>query len=192
VKTQNAKPRRRKSPQLELLKKEKLAFGGDGFTTREGRRGHRPLVTRESMHLVLRSSRAKRDWSFKKADNEKAIREILKKFSLKYGVRILSAANVGNHIHIHLKLSNRHTYRPFIRAITSAIAMAVTGINKWTKIGNKRLKFWDRRPYTRVVQGFRAFLNLRDYIRINTLEGYGIKREHARFIVRSGVWVNTA
>jgi hypothetical protein len=44
-------------------------------------------------------------------------------------------------------------------------------------------KFWDYRPYTRVVQSFRAFLNLRDYIKINQYEGAGYKREHARMIV---------
>ncbi len=99
---------------------------------------------------------------------------------------------MGNHIHIQFKLSNRHTYKPFIRAITGAIAAKVTGINRWTKIGDgKRLNFWDSRPFTRVVMSYRAFLNLRDYIRINVLEGHGVKRGQARMIVRTGVFVNT-
>lgn len=112
-------------------------------------------------------------------------------------------ANVGNHLHLQIKLSNRFGYRPFIRAVTAAIAMAVTGRNRWT-VGNhadqlegihskidgssatakKREKFWDYRPFTRVVKGFKAVLTLRDYLRINQLEGEGNHRNDARFMLQ--------
>lgn len=183
-----------KPKQLKLLKGSKNAFGGDLFSTRKGRLGSRPISTRESMHLVLRSSKATHDWSFKKPKNEKAIREVLKNFSERYGVKIHSAANVGNHIHLHLKLTNRHTYKAFIRAITGAIAMKVTGINRWTKIATpalQKLRFWDQRPFTRVIQSYQGFLNLRDYIKINVLEGHKVSRSDARVLVNTGVWINT-
>jgi len=35
----------------------------------------------------------------------------------------------------------------------------------------------------RIVKSFRAWLNLKDYIRINQLEGYGYSRQQARFFV---------
>jgi REP element-mobilizing transposase RayT len=108
------------------------------------------------------------------------IKRIISKFSQKYGIKILSMANVGNHLHFQIKLSNRNTFKPFIRAVTSAIAMAVTGVSKWNKLKEK-LKFWDRRPFTRVVKGFKAYLNLRDYIEINKLEGFGFQKPQARF-----------
>jgi hypothetical protein len=93
-------------------------------------------------------------------------------------------ANVGNHFHFQIKLSNRYVYRPFIRALTSAIAMAVTGVNKWTKIkGTPKVKFWDYRPFTRVVQSYRGFLNLKDYIQINIFEGFGYQKGEARLIL---------
>ncbi len=148
--------------------------------TRKGRLGSRPLDTRNTMHLVLRSSRAKGDWSFSKAENHRKIKSITAKFSQKYAVKILSLANVGNHLHFHIKLGNRHTYKPFIRAVTSAIAMAVTGTSRWKK---QEGKFWDYRPFTRVVMGFKALLKIKDYIRINQLEGfYG--RTHATLLVK--------
>ncbi len=168
--------------QIQLLKKENSSFGGELFKTRKGRARPRPLDTRYTMHLVLRSTKAKGEWSFKRPQNERVIRTILQRFSTRYGVKILSLANVGNHLHFQIKLSNRYTYRPFIRAITSAIAMAVTGVNRWNRT-QKKLKFWDYRPFSRIVQGYRAFLNLRDYIRINQLEGYGYQREHARWLI---------
>ena len=135
------------------------------------------------MHLVLRSSKAKGEWSFKKHANEKKVAQILNKFSQKYGVKILSTANVGNHLHFQIKLGNRFAYASFIRAITGAIAMAVTGKNRWTDNKTEtKLKFWDYRPFTRVVQSFKALLNLRDYIEINRIEGFGHSKGEARFI----------
>jgi hypothetical protein len=59
--------------------------------------------------------------------------------------------------------------------------MAITGRSRWQKSEGK---FWDRRPFTRVIVGFRSWLGLQDYIRINQMEGAGVQREHAEFIVR--------
>lgn len=170
--------------QLKLLKSEPSAYGGSLLTTRKGRSRGRPLATKSSMHLVLRASKAKGAWSFRLPKNKRVIAAILEKFGKKYGVRVLSLANVGNHLHIHIQLTNRGTYKAFIRAVTAAIAMAVTGINRWTaKQKDKakdKLRFWDRRPFTRIIVGFRAFLNLRDYVLVNQLEGLGIPRDQAR------------
>jgi len=189
---------KRKDPQLSLLEKQPLAYGGDLLKTRKGRSGGRPLETRSTIHLVLKSTKAKGDWSFKKPKNENAIKQIIEKFAYKYQIKVISLANVGNHLHFHIKLNKLWTYKPFIRAITSAISMAVTGVNRWTKknlqLSRKnssgaqdhptKEKFWDNRPFTRVVRSLRALLTLRDYIRINELEGYGYRREDARFLVK--------
>jgi REP element-mobilizing transposase RayT len=166
--------------QTELFKKESKSYGGTLMKTRKGRALGRPLTTNGSMHLVLRSSKAIKGWSFKKPKHEKKINEIVAKFSTKYGVRILSLANVGNHLHFHIKLANRHTYRPFIRAITSAIAMAVSGTSRWNKL---KIKFWDYRPFTRVLQSWREQLSLKDYVEINQFEGMGFRRATAHYIV---------
>ena len=136
------------------------------------------------MHLVLRSTKAKGGWSFKKRRHEGKISEITDRFAKKYGVKIFSLANVGNHLHFQIKLTNRFGYYPFIRAVTAAIAMAVTGASRWKPL-KKEAKdhFWDCRPFTRVIRSFKEVLNLRDYIRINKLEGYGYRRDEARLIV---------
>lgn len=200
----------KRSPQISMLAKEKSAYGGDLLKTRAGRLRGRPLSTKATMHLVLRSSKAKGDWSFRKRRNATCINRIIDKFSVAYGVRVISMANVGNHLHLQIKLSNRFGYAPFIRAVTAAIAMAITGRNRWSianyagneedlnadpmpetssslhrlsaKVG-KREKFWDCRPFTRVVEGLKAVLTLRDYIRINQLEGAGNHRVDARFML---------
>ena len=175
---------RSKSPQIPILAKEKSAYGGSLLKTRKGRSRGRPLSTKETMHLVLRSTKAKGDWSFKRPRNEARINRIVDKFAVTYGVRVISMANVGNHLHLHIKLSSRFGYRPFICAITSAIAMAITGRNRWTAASTAtRERFWDYRPFTRFVESFKAYLNLKDYVRINQLEGDGHKRDDARFML---------
>ena len=188
----------RKSPQLSLLKKEKSAYGGELRKKASGRLRARPLATKETMHLVMRSSQAKGAWSFRNSKNARRISQIIETFSFKYGVRVISMANAGNHLHLQIRLSSRHAYKPFIRAVTGAIAMAVTGRNRWTAGGSRSRareasanraasktpkKFWDYRPFTRIVQGFRAYLTLKDYVRINELEGYGHSRTEARFMI---------
>ncbi len=123
---------KRRQLKFQHLKSSNSAYGGVLRNTRKGRSGPRPLAVRHSMHLVLRSSLAKGEWSFRKPKNAKKIDLIIQKFSTKYGVSIHSMANVGNHLHLHIGLGTRYAYTPFIRAITSAIAMAVTGRTRWT------------------------------------------------------------
>lgn len=173
------------SKQISLFKKQKLEYGGELFKTREGRSGPRPLSTKETMHLVLRSSKAKGEWSFRNPENNRKIKRIIEKFSTKHAVRILSYAINYNHIHFHFKLTSRYTYKKFIRALTAAIAIAVTKVSRWNKI---KEKFWDLRPFSRVIVGFKAFLNMKDYIKINQLEVfYG--RKHAELLIKGDPYI---
>lgn len=181
-------PPKRKStrlPQLAMLKREKSAYGGELRKTRAGR-GARPLATRQTMHLVLRSSLAKGEWSLRHARHRRRVTEIVLRFARTNGVRVFSMANVGNHLHLHIKLGNRFAYAGFIRAISGAIAQAVTGRTRWqtdsSVLSNsrERLRFWDYRPFTRIVESLRAVLGLRDYVRLNQLEGEGANRREAR------------
>lgn len=185
-----------------MLKFAKSAYGGSLRKTRAGRAGARPLSTRESMHLVLRSSRAKGDWSFLRPRNSIRVKAIIEKFAFIYGVQILSLVNVGNHLHLHIRLGNRFGYAPFIRAISGAIVVAVCGHARWSKkmslgthgeargvaalaagdVGAALAagRFWDHRPFTRVVVGFQAARRMVDYLRINEMEGWGFSKTEAR------------
>ena len=109
---------------------------------------------------------------------------LLDKFALRYGITIHSSGNVGNHLHLHIKLPNRMAYKPFIRALTGAIAMAVTGVNRWNP-GKTKLRFWDYRPFSRVVFGWRDFQGLNSYIQLNQLEGHGVPRDEAEDLIRN-------
>lgn len=168
--------------QTLLFKNSTKSYGGVLLNTRKGRQSGTPLATKNTMHLILRSSKAIGDLSFKKQKHSQNIKRIISQFSAKYGIKIISFANVGNHLHMHLKLSKLQGYKPFIRAVTAAIAMSVTGLNRWNK-NTKKEKFWDYRPFTRVIIGLRALLIMKDYLEINQLEGLGLPRKNARFLI---------
>ncbi len=189
----------RKPRQLEFLEKTDSFYGGSLRTTRKSRQTRRPIAVRQSMHVVLRSSKAVKERSFQTRRNAGKIAEILKKHAAKNHVRIYSFANVGNHLHLHLQLSYRDGYVRFIRAVTAAIAMHVMNWNKWTREQTGRqseldeeksaqkipkTSFWDFRPYTNVVTSWTGFLRLKDYVKINQFEAGGLPRDLATLIVK--------
>lgn len=173
--------------QTVLFKTDKSDFGGSLFTTRKERARHRPLAQRNSMHLVLRSSIARGKYAFTTQKNRRIVVNEIQKFAKKHHVKILSCAIVGNHIHIHLKLFRILYYEPFIRGLTSSLAIKISGASKNHSI--KSLfgrQFWDYRPFSRIITSFRDFLNLRDYIRVNQWEGYGVSRGMSYMLVSRG------
>lgn len=186
------------------------AYGGD-LRKKAKSRGARTLVCRSgTMHFTFRSTQAKGLWSFQHAKNRKRIEIFLKSFSEKKGIKILGFANVGNHLHLHIKLHNKTLYREWIRGLTSGIAMICVGqkgfrqLNKKDRVfkdpdssntsssdqlknGNsdnsKKRQFWDQRPFSRIIQNFRHFLNTKAYLEINQLEGLGMARAQAELII---------
>lgn len=105
----------------------------------------------------------------------------MRNFSAKRGVRIIRAANVGNHLHMQIKIPNRAVYVRWVRGLTSGLAMILAGRDGLRKLTRS---FWDYRPFTRVVRGFRALINMRDYIEINQLESSGAPRVAAIYYIK--------
>jgi REP element-mobilizing transposase RayT len=180
-KAKQAKP----AKQQDMFPKSEKAYGGSLRNTRKGRQGARALTTSGTIHLVLRSTKAKGSWSFTLAKNKNLIRATLKKYAQRNFIKIISVANVGNHLHIHLKLTHQHYYKSFIRSIAGVIALKImkAGPNA-AKVKCHKDRFWDYRPFTRIITSFRHFVNTQDYIAINQFEGIGIDRLTSQMIVR--------
>lgn len=103
----------------------------------------------------------------------------------KYGIKIYEFANVGNHVHLLIKLSHRFTFSPFMRALSGTIALKVTGANK---LKGLKKKFWDYRPWTRIVEWKKAYTIAKDYVIQNHLEAIGFiayrPREYERYFLK--------
>jgi REP element-mobilizing transposase RayT len=160
----------------------RTCYGGLLANTRRGRASARPLTAQSSIHLVLRSSKARGPWSFTRKHNRARIHAITERFAKRHNVRVVKMAVVGNHLHLQIRLRGRRTYRAsynsFIRGASAAIAMAVSGTSRWQK---KVEKFWDLRPFTRVVEGYRQYVTLQRYIALNQLQGFGCTKREALF-----------
>jgi REP element-mobilizing transposase RayT len=161
-----------------------LAHGGVLRNTRRGRSSGRALAVRHTMHVVLRSTKAKGKWSFTYRHHRQLVSRIITKHAAKNKISLLAMANVGNHIHLHLQLPFRRAYFPFIRAISGAIALSIMRASKNSRrVFGHAGRFWDHRPYSVVITKMTHFLRMKDYMRVNTLEGQGYTRIGARLLL---------
>ena len=138
------------------MHKTKLEFGGSMLNENTNPKTKRPLSSNLPIHLVLRSVR-----SWMRAPKHFAnVNEIVARVAKRHGVRVYEYANVGNHLHLLIKISRRPRWAAFIRELTGRLATQEGGSGVWL-----------RRPFTRVVSGWqRAYRSCRDYIRLNTYE----------------------
>jgi len=178
------KPSVMRKSQLEFRKQNWPKQYGGSLRNKAKNRGARPLSSKDSIHLVMRSSQAQGNWSFRYQKNAEKISNFIQAFSNKKGIQILSVANVGNHLHFHVRIHNRTLYKAWIRGLTSGIAMIVLRREGFLRLKAQKKKFWDYRPFSRVIQSFRAHLNIKDYLEINQWEGLGMNRVQAILLVK--------
>lgn len=174
-------PKRRK-----YCEENPTAYGSDFYRSRRGRSHRRPISNVQTMNLTLRSTQAKGEWSFRNEKNWRAISANTAKFAERFRVQVIRLSNVGNHLHFHVRFPEKKAYVKFIRALTAAIAMAITGRSRWLKVRARR--FWDLRPFTRVLQTTREVKTFDNYLNLNDLEGDGFLRGTARWILRIRNW----
>ena len=147
------------------------AFGGTLFRKARYRRS-RPLSTKKPIHLVLRSSQAKGAKSFQANKNWKNIEKLCFEFAARYKVQIKRYVNGGTHLHLIIRLKNRLSYASFIRSLTGAIALKITGANRHQA---NETKFWDFRPFTTILEGHDKLYSLaKDYVTLRLLRDFQI------------------
>jgi len=234
VKTQKRLASQKHQPkQLTLFQPRRTDSGGSLRNKRAGR-GERSLTHKHSIHLVLRTSKAKGKMSFTYGNHRQRIAQIVYKHANNNAVQIISFANVGNHLHLHIRLAKKHLvkiarrarygdnvmnqhretktniihaaiaidshtfdnenaqhehevlnhrelYNRFIRAVTGAIALTLLAASPGhAKVKSHKDRFWDQRPFTRHITDHKHFLNMKDYLAVNRLEGHGFNRINAR------------
>ena len=157
-------------------RKAQLKFEGSGFQTRAffggsslkgNARCKRPLDTRLPIHLVLRAD-VSGNLSMRNPRSFGVVNGAVTRVAKKYGVRVYEYANVGNHLHILIKLTKLALWGAFIRELTGRIA-------QFMKVTLKiEQKFWLYRPFTRIIRGWKKpFTTAKQYIELNIIEAEG-------------------
>jgi hypothetical protein len=156
-----------KPSRLQSLSWSPLEHGG---SVRKGRRKRkRPFDAKRSMHLVMRSSRARGAWSFLHRRNKGAIHTLLVDLCDRYQVKLYRYENVGSHLHLIVRFPSRKELRAFLRVFAQGVMFLVTGARK----GQPKGRFFDAIAYTRVVNWGREFTILKNYLWKNALVALG-------------------
>lgn len=146
---------------FQQIAKPKDIFGGSLSLSHP--KTKRPLDSKLPTHLVLRANRS----VLRRPGVLHLVNAQVRRSAKRHGVRIYEYANVGNHLHLLLKLANRRSWNAFIRELTGRLAQ-LAGTNHRT---GPRQRFWKHRPFTRIVRGWRkAYRLVKVYIRLNRIE----------------------
>ena len=165
-----------KKNQLPLDEKFEVEkeFGGAHLKKSHAKKA-RPVPIKKTMHLTLRSSKAKGDKSFRYDKNRiKKIDTVVRAQAQKFGVEIYRFANVGNHLHLLVKASYRKGFIYFLRSISGIIARIAMGAERGkAKLSESARGFWDQRPWTRILLTWTEFKNVKKYVEQNFNEAMG-------------------
>jgi REP element-mobilizing transposase RayT len=150
------------------------------------RKIRRPFDPKRPLHAVMRSTRARGEWSMLHPKNVRKVESTVREAAKKHGIRLYRFANVGNHLHFLFQSRTREAFRAFMREISGSIAFQITGAKKLNPLQGK---FWDLLPYSRVVSWGRDFKAVTEYIIGNLFEAAGLwnrKRDpHLKVILAS-------
>ena len=156
-----------------------------GALHRHHRKEFRPLSTRRWIHLVLKSDKAYGALSFLNSRNQLVIKKLLADRAKRFGIKIADYANVGNHLHLKIKISSRENFAKFLKSVTAQIARLVTGARKGKPFG----RFWQGLAFTRILTTSLEELNLKGYIEANRREAAGSRQARENFLKQFNSWV---
>ncbi len=124
--------------------------------------------------------------------NKIKVNSLVMTISKRYRVRLQKYVNVGNHLHLVVKLSGspmaaRRQFKSWIRLLTARLAFEIGGSKKghpFKDENGQRVKFWDAIPFSRVVHGLRGWKDMDRYALKNQLESQGLPKERAVALAR--------
>ena len=144
-------------------------FGGARLKSNPKRA--RPIEANKPIHLILKSQVARGSkYSMLLPKNFKAISKAVYELAQKYKIKIDRFENVGNHLHMVVKFPSQGAYVAYIRGLSSTIARHVLGVSKKLVKG---IKFWQARPYTRIIAWGRDLKNIFKYLNRNRIQAVG-------------------
>jgi REP element-mobilizing transposase RayT len=170
-KARNKRQRKSKATQLSMFKDKVLRHFG-GALLKGNAKVARPLSTKEPVHLVLKSAQAIGAKSMLHTYNVNRIDKIIRTHAKLCRIRIYHLVNVGNHLHLVIKLDDRKEFSKFIKTITGLIARHVLKAQRGPAVelstaARKKTQFWVARPFTRLIAWGRDYGHIKRYMKKN-------------------------
>jgi len=131
----------------------------------------RPIATKRPMHVILKSTRAVKEWSLLR--HRAGVDKITNDVANRFGVKLYRVANVGNHLHLLVQVKRREHFQNFLRVLAQKIMFLVTRARKGSPVG----KFWDALAFSRVVEWGQDWRGMLAYVGKNVLEAKGFPRD---------------
>ncbi|MCM2352947.1 MAG: transposase [Pseudobdellovibrio sp.] len=169
--------------QLQLTKTHwqfRYNHGGILRKKRQGRKA-RPISTRAPIHLVFKTNVNSLRRGLRSPLGYFLIHSIVKKYARRFFVKIEQVAINHDHLHLMVRFSRRSQGLYFLRVVAGQIAqefqkngfLKSAVVTDTPEATQKVLKLWKHRPFTRVIQGWRSYLTVRNYIQLNKKEASG-------------------
>ena len=154
-----------------------LSYGGELRKKKRGR-GPRPLSGKEPLHAVFKVVQYQlRQKSLRAPRSFKLILEIIEKYAKHFAVKIEQRSVQKDHLHLLIRTSRRKLYHHFFRVVAGQIAQRFEKEGLLTNINQKVTptpRLWKYRPFSRVVRGWKSYIDARDYIQLNEQEALGV------------------
>jgi len=154
------------SRQLCFLPKQSMQFGGS--LSKGKRKSKRPVTTKNPIHFVLKSEKAKRNLSF--VNHKSSLEKIIAQVCKVHHIKLYEMAINFDHIHLVIRLPNVSAYAGWIKALTSLIVQTIARRAKQA-IKN----FFTLRPYSRIITWGRQFKRVLEYQILNQMEIFGLR-----------------
>jgi len=98
------------------------------------------------------------------------LREYVVRTARRLGVRLYHFSNNGSHLHLVVLPGSQSGLANFLRVLGGMIPRKVLSAEKGKA---RNVKFWERRPYSRVLTWGNEFRNVMLYVQRNALEAIG-------------------
>jgi len=160
-----------------------------GGTLRNKRRGRtaRPLSTKAPIHLVFKTNMKSLRRGLRSPLGFKIVNQTIQKYARRFFIKVEQVSINHDHIHLLVRFPKRSHGQAFLRTVAGQIAQlfqkngflipsCVTDTRKKAnnKPGNRPSKVWKYRPFTRVIQGWKPYQIVRNYIQLNIKEAAGV------------------
>ena len=151
----------------------RFQHGGELRRKRAGR-GKRPLSTKDSLHVVFKMNRTVYKRGLRHPKSFALSKRVIDRYAKRFFIKIIQLSIQGNHIHILIRAHRRSLFHHFFRVVAGQIAQGLgPSVTDTPKERQKREKFWEFRPFSRVVRGWTAEKTVRNYLQLNEKEARG-------------------